>query len=148
MLFGVRDPLFDNLRALRLLDEMARGQAGRPLADGHFTEGPGFVQEGDRFVLRVEVAGLRSDDLELSVHERTLTLRARRREEAPEGFRILRRERGVEYNVAQTVALPSQADPDQCTASLADGLLTVSFATRSHTGPRRIDIGAVEGRTA
>jgi HSP20 family molecular chaperone IbpA len=79
--------------------------------------------EGDRYVLRAELPGIDPEkDLEITVSDGMLSIRAERRQESKEGGRSEFR-----YGAfARTVALPAQAKADEITATYGDGILEVS----------------------
>lgn len=79
--------------------------------------------DADRYVLRAELPGIDPDrDLEITVSEGVITVRAERREEKKEGGRSEFR-----YGAfARTVVLPANARDNDIRASYGDGILEVS----------------------
>jgi HSP20 family molecular chaperone IbpA len=127
------------LRLLDLLrrtmnDEMTEEQSlGRPLG--------GFERENGALVLRLDVPGVASDKVDVTVHGRTVTVTAERPEETPEGYRPLRRERRTGWKVSRTMTLPAGVNADDVSCRIVDGVLTIRFPTKPDQGPRRIQIG-------
>lgn len=95
----------------------------------------------DNFTLRAELPGLTPDQLELSVGEDWLELRAKREIELPEGYTALRRERGS-YALERRVNLPRRVDGDEVEAKLSEGVLTVTLPKHASAQPRQIAIEA------
>jgi HSP20 family protein len=91
----------------------------------------------DRYILTVELAGLSRDDVQLQGDEQTLTLRGQRPSLAccPERFQQLERGQG-QFSRSFRFAAPVR--PDEVTADLADGVLTVIVPK---VRPHRMDIG-------
>jgi len=79
--------------------------------------------EGGRYVLRAEMPGIDPEkDVEITLAEGILTLRAERHQERKEAHRSEFRYGAFE----RTVALPENADKDDITATYEGGVLTVS----------------------
>jgi HSP20 family protein len=85
-------------------------------------------EEGDAFVVRVDIPGAEKSDIELKVEERTLTISGKREEAVEEEDRdkgFLRRERrSGEFR--RTLALPEDVDPSSVTAKFRNGVLEVT----------------------
>lgn len=110
-------------------------------ARGSGAGGFDWHREGDRYELRFDVPGLRPEDVELSAKGGQLTLNAERKIEAPEGMKARHRERRS-WRISRTMTLPEDADADQVTADLRDGVLVIGLPTRPEVQPRRIEVGA------
>lgn len=106
------------------------GQAWAPAAD--------LTETGDAYVAEVEVPGVRKDDISVELAGQELIVVGEYRDSGAEG-RALRRSRRAgrfEYRVL----VPGKADADKITASLADGVLTVTVPKAETEKPRRIEI--------
>ncbi|AMK10268.1 MAG: Hsp20/alpha crystallin family protein [Pseudodesulfovibrio sp.] len=88
--------------------------------------------------VRAEVPGMAIDDVELTLTDKTLVLKGERT--APEG-KYFRQERpkGVFHRVVN-IGVP--VDRDKVTASLKDGVLTVTLPKSEEIKPRTISIEA------
>lgn len=140
---GGRDPWADPLATLRRIqDEVNRTFGGArmtPMSDYP----PLNVWRGqDGIVVTAEVPGARLEELEITVHQNTLTLKGRRESEvAGKDVTFHRQER--EYGAfARTVTLPYSVDPDGVTASASNGILYVELPRPETDKPRRIQIKA------
>jgi HSP20 family protein len=83
--------------------------------------------EGERYVLRVDVPGVSEKDVHVDLHDGVLTVSAHRALAAPEKFEARRRERG-DSSFARSYVLGDKVDPEKTMAELKDGILTVSIA--------------------
>jgi len=101
----------------------------------------GFDDEGANFVLRADVPGLREGDMEISVAGNTVTLRGERKVEVPEGYSTHRRERSA-VKFAKSYQLPTRVDADKVTATLKQGVLTLTLPKIAEAQPRQISINA------
>jgi len=92
------------------------------------------------YVFKLDVPGVKEQDIEISLTGNRLTVSGKREQE--------RRDEGEKYfaeeslygrfNLAFTV--PTGSDPDGVTAQLDSGVLTVTVAKRAEVQPRRIPI--------
>ena len=96
---------------------------------------------GAAVVIRVEVPGIAEKDLDVSIHGQSLTLKGERKEDAPEGYSVHRRERGG-LRFARAVDLPFKVDAEKATAALANGVLTLTVPKASEAQPKRIAVSS------
>ncbi len=82
--------------------------------------------EGDQLVVRAELPGIDPDnDVEISVQDRTLHIRAERRQETKEEAKGHYRSEFRYGSFARRIPLPEGVAEDQVTASYKDGILEV-----------------------
>jgi len=95
---------------------------------------------GDFVALLADLPGLRIEDIELSVEDQTVTLKARSEAKAsPEGFSLLRRERQPAV-LDWSFELPYPIDSAAATASLEQGRLSVTLPKAPAAKPRVIPV--------
>ncbi len=134
-------PFINDFRALnRQVDEVFRELFVAPKAR---PTGRGFtVRETDEaFLLKTSLPGMSPEDLSLEVSEGHLKLSATRSNEAPEGFRAIRRERG-NLSFERSIKLGPKVDPEAIEAAFENGILTVTLPKRAEQKPRQIAISA------
>ena len=95
----------------------------------------------DGIVIMAELPGVRQDDLEITVHRDTVTLRGERRDQPQDASAYHRRERG-RGRFARTFGLPFQVDPEKVEAKLMDGVLTLTLQRPEQDKPKRIRVSA------
>jgi HSP20 family protein len=126
----------------RMLDELTADWPGfGGLSGDGFATPLGDLEElDDAWLLRVELPGVRRDDVELQLAGRRLLIRAERKETERKG--ILRRTTRTTGRYVLEVVLPGEVDPDGVEATLDDGVLTVRVAKpeAERGGQRRIAI--------
>jgi HSP20 family protein len=105
------------------------------------TSAVSFEDEGTTFVLRADVPGLTQDDFQISVAGNTVTLRGERKLEVPEGHSVHRRERRA-LRFAKSFELPTRVDADKTTATLKNGVLTLTLPKVADAQPRQISVKA------
>lgn len=95
--------------------------------------------QGERFVLKVDVPGVNEKDVHVDLHDGVLTVSAHRSLTPPEKFEARRRER-TDSSFARSYALGDKVDPEKTTAELKDGVLTVTIAKAAGAQKRTISV--------
>jgi len=99
-----------------------------------------LFEDKDSLVLRAEVPGLKKEDIDISLHENTITISGERRNEKKyEGSETSREER-VFGRFTRSLQLPKQVDAGKVKASYKDGILTVTLPKTEGAKPRQIAI--------
>jgi HSP20 family protein len=96
-----------------------------------------LIETEKTLIVAVEVSGLRTEDLQISLQTNRLEIKGRKKEAAvPAGTRYFRLER--EYGpFRRTLALPRSVVPDRARATLENGVLTIALPKRIETPRRR-----------
>jgi HSP20 family protein len=100
-----------------------------------------LTEEGDHFVLRADLPGLRDEDVNIEVEDNVLTISGERRsehEDRKEGYYRVERAVG---RFSRSLTLPEGVDPDSIEAQFENGVLTVRIPKPEETKPRRVAIG-------
>ena len=120
------------------------------LAMGNFVPAVDVYEDAQKLALKLEVPGIRREDIDIRVEGRTLTVRGERKleaEEKEENFHRLERRFG---SFVRSFTLPSSVDTENVQASSADGVLTISLAKRPEAKPKQITVqvapAAAEGK--
>ena len=96
---------------------------------------------GAALVLEAEVPGLKESDIKLEINQDVLSLSGERKPDAPEGYAVHRRERAP-VKFSRSLGLPCKVDAERATASLKDGILTVTLPKAPEARPRQISVKA------
>lgn len=96
-------------------------------------------RQGERFVIELDLPGVRAEDTELTIEGGTLTVRATRRppEHADGEWLIAERRTGT---FTRQVVHGDTLDTGQVEANFSDGVLTITIPVAAHAKPRRIEI--------
>jgi HSP20 family molecular chaperone IbpA len=105
----------------------------RPVAD--------IVEGKEGVIVQIEMPGVRSGDVEISVERRVLTVRGRGRVTAPEGFRCVYAEYG-EGDYERAFTLSQDIDEGKIAAGMKNGVLTLSLPRAEAAKPRKIEVKA------
>ena len=134
-------PALDTLRRQmdRFFDEFDRPDIFRAAPVGSLPVT--FHDSGAALVFSADVPGLTDKDFTLSLAQNVLTVQGERRVRAPEGFAVQRQERaGVRFS--RSFALPCRVDAERTTATLKDGVLTITLPKAAEAQPRQIAVNA------
>ena len=111
-------------------------QAGESLAAGNFVPAVAGYEDAQKLVLKLEVPGIRKEDLDIRVEGRTLTVKGERKfeaEEKEENFYRIERRYG---SFARSFTLPGTVDVENVEAQAADGVLSISLAKKAEAKPK------------
>ncbi|MGD8847490.1 MAG: Hsp20/alpha crystallin family protein [Desulfobacteraceae bacterium] len=99
-----------------------------------------ITEDADRFYIRAELPGVKTDDLEMQATAKNLSIAGERKIEAEnEGGRYHRREREA-GKFSRIIAMPTEIDPDRIEAKMQDGILTIRLPKAESVKPRQITV--------
>jgi HSP20 family protein len=84
------------------------------------------LEEDGNLVIKAELPGVKQEDVDITVHERVLTISGQRREETETergGYHVRERRRGA---FSRSVMLPQDVNEDRIRARYEDGVLEVT----------------------
>ena len=96
-----------------------------------------LYQNNDNVIARVELPGMRKEDIEISLHDGMLTISGERKSESDE--KAERTERYV-GKFRRSVSLPTAVNSDKVTANYRDGILTVTLPKAEEAKPKQIQV--------
>lgn len=100
------------------------------------------AEQENAFVVKVELPGMKSEDIDISVHDNLLTISGEKKEsmeQKSENCYHVERRYG---SFRREIALPSGIDADKVQASCHDGVLTVTVPKSEQAKPKRIEVKA------
>ncbi|MCP5539886.1 MAG: Hsp20/alpha crystallin family protein [Akkermansiaceae bacterium] len=92
-----------------------------------------LYEDDANYYSRVELPGVKKDDLTVELHDRTLTVGFERQAKNAEG-----KEESTVWK--RTVTVPDGIDPEKVSAQLEDGVLTVTLPKSEERKPRKITV--------
>jgi len=98
-----------------------------------------LYQNKDNVVALVELPGMRKEDIEISLHDGTLSISGERKFESEAAEKVERSERYV-GKFRRSITLPSRIDAGKVTASYRDGILTVTLPKAEEAKPKQIQV--------
>ena len=97
-------------------------------------------EDEDNFVVKAELPGMKKEDIDVSLHDGTLSISGERKsEENLENAEVYRSECFF-GRFQRTVALPSTVDAARISAQYKDGVLTVTLPKAEEAKPKQIDV--------
>lgn len=138
----------------RMFDAMGllRGRLGNVFSDFDRTLGHGtdwhvsgsyprtnLYDKGDTFELVAEIPGLSKEELKVKIQGNYLEISGTREVNPPEGYQVHRSERGSS-SFTRSLTLPADVDSDKVTATLENGILSLTLPKSETAKPRQISI--------
>jgi HSP20 family protein len=132
----IRDPFL--AAPFRLMDELMRSTAGNgnrvtgftPLVDVHETE--------EEYLVKVDLPGVKADDVNVEVNENVLSISGSRVAEEAGQAQLVERPYG---SFVRTLTLPQGVDDDSIKAGYQDGVLELRIPKPAERKPKKITIG-------
>ena len=127
------DRFFNDNFVSRFFDDtrVRPASGGSPAVDVHETE--------NELVFTAELPGFKKGEIDISVHDGTLIIKAEREFTEEKDTKYHRVERWY-GNFYRKLLLPTSVDPEKVKANLKDGLLTVKLPKKEEAKPRQIPV--------
>jgi HSP20 family protein len=149
-----RSPLADvailQNRLNSIFNDFARPEsesATETLAMGSFIPAVDVYEDAQHLVLKLEVPGVKQEDLDVRLENQTLTVKGERKfemNEKEENFHRIERRYG---NFTRSFTLPQTVDTSAPKASYEQGVLTISLAKKEAAKPKQVKIEISAGAT-
>jgi HSP20 family protein len=98
-----------------------------------------LYESGDHFVAVVELPGMRKEEIDISLHDGTLTISGERKRESNNGEAAQRTERYV-GRFRRSITLPTRVDAGKVSATYQDGILKVTLPKAEEAKPKQIQV--------
>jgi HSP20 family protein len=99
-----------------------------------------LYQNNDNLIAVVELPGMRKEDIEISLHDGTLTIGGeRKRESSSNADKAERTERYI-GTFRRSIALPTRVEANKVSATYRDGILTVTLPKAEEVKPKQIQV--------
>jgi HSP20 family protein len=100
-----------------------------------------LVDGGSSITLTAEVPGLSEKDVKLTLNQEVLTISGERKVQVPEGYSVHRQERPA-VSFSRSFGLPCRVNAERASASVKNGILTVTLEKAPDAMPRQITVKA------
>lgn len=139
--------MMDPIREMeRLQDEINdlfsvdRQTGGSGLFDRTVSPALDVVERNDQFVVTCDLPGVELRDLDISVSENVLTIKGEKHDGKEETGRKVYRKETWEGGFQRTLSMPKSIDSARTSASLRNGVLTITLPKREEVRPRQISV--------
>ncbi|MGA4579489.1 Hsp20/alpha crystallin family protein [Limisphaera sp. VF-2] len=138
-------PLWEQLQSLqeemdRLLDAAFAAVGNTSSLLGDFAPPVDVIEETDRLLVRVDLPGMRKEDINVTLHDGCLTVSGEVRPDEKLNQAQMHRAERVFGRFQRTVALPVPVAADQITARYRDGVLEVVLPKAEEARPKQIQV--------
>ena len=135
------DPLFDFRRAMNR-HVRATGLARLNTEKREWAIPVDVVEEEDEILVRASIPGVKVDDIDVSIENRVLTIKAETKSEGEhkEGGYLMRERRSGSF--LRSLRLPETVDEDRAKTSYHDGVLTVNLPKAESKKAKHLKIDA------
>jgi HSP20 family protein len=147
-----RSPLADvavlQNRLNSIFNDFARPEAEEgSLAMGSFIPPVDVYEDAQQLVLKLEVPGIKQEDLDVQVENQSLTVKGERKfekNEKEENFHRIERRYG---SFMRTFTLPQTIDAGSVKANYEQGVLSISLAKKEAAKPKQVKVEIGTGTT-
>lgn len=98
-----------------------------------------IYQNADNVAVVIELPGMRKEEIEISLHDGTLTIAGERKSVSGESENAERTERYI-GKFRRSVTLPTRVDASKVNATYKDGVLTVTLPKAEEAKPKKIEV--------
>lgn len=139
---GLSDVTVLQNRLNSIFNDFARpdSEATESLTAGNFVPAVDVYEDAQKLVLKLEVPGIKQEDLDVRVEGRTLTIKGERKfetDEKEENFRRIERRFG---SFVRSFTLPASINTEDVNATTEHGVLSITLTKKPEATPKRIQI--------
>ena len=116
------------------------GEMQESLATGNFVPAVDIYEDEHKLVLKLEVPGVKQEDLDIRVENQTLTVKGERKfeaEEKEENFHRIERRFG---SFVRSFTLPQTVNAESISAKYDAGVLSIELAKKEAAKPKQVKI--------
>lgn len=110
------------------------------LTTGSFVPPVDIYEDGNRVVLKLEVPGMKQEDLSIQMENNTLTIQGERKFEKETEEKNYHRVERRYGSFARSFTLPNTVDPEKVQAQYDAGVLSIELAKRPEAKPKQIKV--------
>ncbi len=99
-----------------------------------------IYEQKDNVVVRAELPGMKKEDIDVSLHENTLSISGERKHEESHKDEAMYRSERFFGRFQRSVVLPTPVAVDKIKAQYKDGVLTVTLPKAEEAKPKQINV--------
>lgn len=143
-----RDVLSLQNRLNSIFQDYNRGEGtGESMTTASFVPPVDVYEDDHRIVLKLEIPGMKLEDLDIQLENNNLTVRGERKfesEEKEENFHRIERRYGSFY---RSFTIPNTVNPDSVKADYDAGVLRIQLEKRAEAKPKQIKVQVGQGQS-
>jgi HSP20 family protein len=142
-LYPIRESAAQQNRANSFFQDFA--VEGKAETAGKFVPAVDIYDDGEKVLVKLEIPGVKEEDVDIRVENQTLSVRGERKfeaEEKQENFQRVERHYGSFY---RSFTLPTSVDTENIAATYDAGVLKLELKKKASAQPRQIKIGSTAG---
>ncbi len=138
---------YDPFRELRSLhDELSRvfvdpfGSGSEEISRGVWSPSVDVFENDDKIVLEAELAGMKADEVDVSIENNVVTIKGERKfekKEEKDNYRRIERSYG---SFTRSFTLPRTVTGDEASADFDNGVLKITLPKREEAKARKIEV--------
>jgi HSP20 family protein len=136
----LRTPFEDVAGLQKRLNSIFNDFVGPDTSSASFVPAVDVYEDPEKLVLKLEIPGVKQDDLDIRMENQTLIIRGERKfetNEKAENFHRIERRFG---SFVRSFTLPQTVDAESVTAAMDAGVLTISLAKKAEAQPKQIKV--------
>ncbi|MEZ4386210.1 MAG: Hsp20/alpha crystallin family protein [Candidatus Krumholzibacteriia bacterium] len=114
--------------------------ACRPALPNELVPRTNILESEQDYRIVTDLPGVRNEDLDISLEDDVLTIKAERSQEVPEGYSARRRELIGKATFRRSFTLGHAVNAEAISAKLDTGVLTITLPKSDRAVPRRIEV--------
>ena len=127
-------------RHMNALSKMMLGRPGLQMFPSNVFPAINLTEDKDTYFVRAELPGIKSDEIELQVNGKKLTISGERKIQSEgENVKYHRREREA-GKFSRVIGLPGEIDEDSVDANIVNGMLMVKIPKAEVAKPKQITV--------
>ena len=133
-------------RVNSLFQDYGRSTQEELTTSGSFVPAVDVYEDEHKVTLKLEVPGVKQEDLDVQVENQTLTVRGQRtfeKEEKEENFQRIERRYG---SFSRSFTLPPTISTESVKADYENGVLKIELAKREEAKPKQIKVNVGSGK--
>ena len=124
----------------RLFEEFFGPIRERRIPLFEWTPAADMLEDEDELIVRMELPGMKKENLSISLRENRLTVKGERKEEEEKKGRTYHRKEFYYGTFERTFTLPVSVDPDKVSATYENGILEIKLPKAEAVKPKEIPI--------
>jgi HSP20 family protein len=136
----LRTPFEDVAGLQKRLNSIFNDFVGPDTSSASFVPAVDVYEDPEKLVLKLEIPGVKQDDMDIRLENQTLVIRGERKfesNEKAENFHRIERRFG---SFVRTFTLPQTVDAESVAATMDAGVLTISLTKKAEAQPKQIKV--------